>query len=242
MNDQCRPLIDILSEIPDFRKSKGKRHPLSAILALACVAICQLRRHCGCFMCGCKTYAAIAEWGRNYDEELTKALGFSPCAATLFLVFLKINVKLLELKLGEWTESVLKHIKKTKNDSSPVVDDNAVALDGKTLKGSLKQGSAITHLLSAVSHGLGLTLAQSSVDSKTNEIGTIGDVLKNLVLEGRIISVDALLTQREVSQTIIDGGGDYVMTAKGNQQRLLDDVKTVFDGPCSYYPNHQLRL
>jgi hypothetical protein len=75
MTGQCRPLIEILSEIPDFRKEKGKRHPLSAILALACVAM----------MCGCKTYSAIAQWGRDYDQRFIKALGFThdktPCAA-----------------------------------------------------------------------------------------------------------------------------------------------------------------
>ena len=68
-----------------------------------------------------------------------------------------------------------------------------MSIDGKTLKGSLRQGSTITHLLSAVSHRLGLTLAQCSVDSKTNEIGGVDDVLKSLVLEGRIISVDAIV-------------------------------------------------
>ena len=79
-----------------------------------------------------------------------------------------------------------------------------------------------------------MTLAQCPVDDKTNEIGKIGEVLKSLVLEGRIITVDALLTQRQVSQDIIDGGGDYVMIVKENQEALLDDVKTVFDGPCSH--------
>ncbi len=63
---QIRPLIEILAKIPDFRKKKGRRHPLSAILALACIAI----------MCGAKVYTAIAELGRNYGEEFSKALGF----------------------------------------------------------------------------------------------------------------------------------------------------------------------
>ena len=84
-----------------------------------------------------------------------------------------------------------------------------VAIDGKTLRGSLKQDSSITHLLSAVSHNLGLTLAQCSVDSKTNEIGTIDGVLQELVLEGRIITTDAMYTQRKTCQTILDGDGDY---------------------------------
>ena len=66
-----RPLIDILAEIPDFRKAKGKRHPLSAILAII------LAMACVAMMCGYKSYGAIAEWGRNYGQKLTKALGFT---------------------------------------------------------------------------------------------------------------------------------------------------------------------
>ena len=117
-------MIDILSEIPDFREAKGKRHPLSAILALVCVAT----------MCGCKGYRAFAEWGRNYGKELTKALGFthekSPCAATFSNIFRRINVNLLEKKLSHWAESVLGAI----NDSP----EDGVSLDGKTATGSKK--------------------------------------------------------------------------------------------------------
>ena len=79
-----RPLIDILSEIEDYRKTKGKRHPLPAMLALACVAM----------MCGYKGYRAFrafSEWGRNYGKDFMKDLGFThdkgPCAATFSNVF-----------------------------------------------------------------------------------------------------------------------------------------------------------
>jgi predicted transposase YbfD/YdcC len=217
-----RPLIEILAEIPDFRKAKGKRHPLSAILAMACVAV----------MCGCRGYRAIAEWGRNYDSEFTEALGFThektPCASTLYTIFGKVCVKLVEKKLGEWAESILGS--SVEEEATP----EGVSIDGKTLRGSLNQDSSITHLLSAVSHKLGLTLAQCSVDSKTNEIGTIDEVLQNLVLEGRIITTDAMHTQRKTCQTVVDGGGDYVMIVKDNQPGLLDDVKTTFHGPFSH--------
>jgi len=214
METECQPLIEILSKIPDFRKEKGKRHPLPAVLALACVAM----------ICGAKGYSAIAQWGRNYGKEISKALGFThektPCAATFCNIFRKLEVQLMESILGQWADNI----------SSA----SGIAIDGKTLRGSAKQGSGITHLLSAVSHGLGLTLAQSSIDSKTNEIGGICELLKSLVIEGRIITVDALLTQRKVSQEIIDGHGDYVMIVKENQKALMNDVKTVFDGPCSH--------
>ena len=87
---ECRSLMDILSEIPDFRKAKGKRHSLSAILGMSCVAI----------MCGARTYTAIAAWGSNYDRKFIKALGFThkktPCIATLHIIFKNIDIKLLE--------------------------------------------------------------------------------------------------------------------------------------------------
>jgi predicted transposase YbfD/YdcC len=218
VEDKCPPLIDILSEIPDYRKAKGKRHPLPSILALACVAM----------MCGYKSYRTFSKWGENYGEELMKALGFThvkgPCAATFSIIFRRINVRLLEKKIGIWAENLLSKLKGCDN----------IALDGKTAKGSRKQGSSISHFLSALGHELGLTLAQSGVDSKTNEIGVVHEVLKNLVLEGRVVTMDALLTQRKVAKDILDGGGDYVMIAKENQEKLLDDVKTVFHGPFSH--------
>jgi len=216
-NNECRPLIDILSEIPDFRKAKGKRYSLSSILSLACVAM----------MCGYRSYRAFADWGSNYGKEFMEALGFTegvgPCFSTFSNIFRKINVKLLEIKLGKWAEGVL----------SVLDGEDNIAMDGKTAKGSLKQGCPISHFLSAVSHKLGLTLAQNGVDAKTNEIGVVSQVLRNLVLEGRVVTMDALLTQREVAKDILAGGGDYVMIVKENQEKLLDEVVTTFHGPCS---------
>jgi len=216
-NNQCRPLIDILSEIPDFRKAKGKRYSLSSILSLACVAM----------MCGYRSYRAFADWGSNYGKEFMEALGFTegigPCFSTFSNIFRKINVKLLEIKLGRWAESVL----------SVLDGEDNISMDGKTAKGSLKQGCKVSHFLSAVSHRLGLTLAQNGVDIKTNEIGVVSEVIKKLLLEGRVVTMDALLTQREVAKDILAGGGDYVMIVKENQEKLLDEVMTTFHGPYS---------
>jgi predicted transposase YbfD/YdcC len=103
---------------------------------------------------------------------------------------------------------------------------------GRQPKGG--QGCKVSHFLSAVSHGLGLTLAQNGVDIKTNEIGVVSEVIKKLVLEGRVVTMDALLTQREVAKDILAGGGDYVMIAKENQEKLLDEVMTTFHGPYSH--------
>lgn len=215
MVPQTRPLIEVLAEIPDFRSPHGKRHPLGAILALACSAM----------LCGYRSYTAIAEWGRHYGAHLVQALGFthrSPCAATLHTVLRRVDREAVEATLGAWAEGLLGEA------PQPEGGEDALAIDGKTLRGSQKQGAPGVHLLSALAHRLGVTLAQQAVDDKTNEIPVALELLQHLVLEGRIVTMDALLTQRQIAQQIVGAGGDYVMVAKANQPQLLEDIATVF--------------
>lgn len=216
---QCRPLIEVLREIPDVRHARGKRHPLAALLALIGVAA----------LCGYRSYSAIAQWARIYPRDLVVALGLThptpPCAATLSTVLRHLDQEQFETKLGAWAESILATL------PPDPLEDEAVAVDGKTLRGSQRQGARNVHLLSALSHRLGLTLGQQAVDAKTNEISHVLPLLRGLVLEGRIVTMDALLTQRAVAETIIAGGGDYVMVVKGNQPRLAEDITLVFREP-----------
>jgi predicted transposase YbfD/YdcC len=213
-----RPLIEVLAEIPDFRSARGKRHPLAAILALTCSAM----------LCGARSYTAIAEWGRNYGARLMQALGFThrpPCAATLHTVLRRVDREEVEAKLGAWAESLLS------GTPGPQDPTDGIAIDGKTLRGSQKQGAPGAHLLSALAHRLGVTLAQQAVADKTNEIPVVLDLLRQVVLEGRVVTMDALLTQRPIAQQIVAAGGDYVMVVKGNQPQLREDIATVFALP-----------
>ena len=89
--------------------------------------------------------------------------------------------------------------------TAPVAGEEALALDGKTLRGSQKQGAPAAHLLSVVSHRVGLTVGQAEVNAKTNEIPVAGLVLEGLLLEGRIFTMDALLTQRALAQSATGG-------------------------------------
>ena len=222
METRCPPLIDVLREIPDPRHKRGIRHPLVALLALASAAM----------LCGYRTYGAIAEWGRNYDPAFLAALGFTrqtaPCGATFFQVFRKLERAEFEVRLGAWAEQVLGALPPLAGEDD---GQEALALDGKTLRGSKKQGAPGVHLLSVVSHRLGLTVAQAGVDDKTNEIPVAPQVLAGLVLQGRVFTMDALLTQRAIAAQIVAGGGDYVMLAKGNQPTLEADIATVFSSP-----------
>lgn len=100
-----------------------------------------------------------------------------------------------------------------------------------TLRGSRKRGAVDTHLLSAVSQRLGVVLGQVAVADKTNEIPTAPELLAQLVLTGRVVTVDALLTQTEIAEAILTQGGDDLMVVKDNQPTLAADLATLFADP-----------
>ena len=214
-----RPLIEVFAAMPDFRKPRGKRHPLAAIFALACCAM----------LCGYRSYSAIAEWGRNYGTRIAQALGFThttPCAATLHTIFRHVDRDAFEAHLSTWADSVVERL-----PGAPAMPGTAIALDGKTWRGSKKQGAPGTPRLSALAHRVGVTVAQHAVDDKTNEITAVETLLPHLVLEGRIVTMDALLTHRHVAQTIVDKGGESGMIVKANQPQLRTDSELVFTLP-----------
>ena len=211
--------LNRLAEVPDKRNPRGKRHPLSAILSLSVIAM----------MCGYRSYSAIAQWGRTYPPEFAKTLGFThpktPCASTLHYCFNDLDVVALEKTLSEWATDVFAA---TQED-----DKNAVAIDGKTLCGSLTQDAQITHLLSVVTHQLGITLTQRPVSDKTNEIPIASRILEAFDVAGKVVTTDALLTQRSFCQDLCDADADYVMPVKENHPTLLEDIRAVFESEHS---------
>jgi hypothetical protein len=180
---------------------------------------------------GYRRDSAIADWGRCYGQKLVRALGFTrdqtSCAATLYHVLRQLDGALVEATLGAWAASVLTAL-------PPVAGElDALALDGKTLPGSRQQGANAVHLLSALSHRLGLTLWQQAVADKTHAIPILEEVGQSLVLEGRGITVDALLTHRTIAHRLGESGGDYVMRVQGNHAQLQHDIHLVFHDPSA---------
>ncbi len=204
----CRPLVEVLGSIDDPRSPRGLRYTMTSLLSLCCAGM----------LCGCQSYSAIAQWGRECSGELAQALGFSvttttgherrPGASTLYYALRVLDRKAFEHRLSEWAEELLSSVRTGTGELE------ALSIDGKTLRGSAK-GQPLdyredvpgVHLLSALSHRLGITLAQCEVSNKGNEITAIPQLLQELMLEGRVVTVDALLTQRSIAETIVAKGG-----------------------------------
>lgn len=217
MSTSVPSLAQALSLLPDFRQAKGKRYDLLPVLLLCCVAM----------MCGCTSQAAIADWGRNYSHHWLWRLGFkrssAPSQATLHRIFKGLDVLRLEALLSDWCQQLFRFLA-----SSTPEQLQAAGIDGKLLCGSSKQNAAQPHLLAGLSHQLGLVLGQVAVPEKSNEITAIFALLEMLVLDGVVITGDAMFTQRHIAEKIITKRADYLLSVKANQPSLLEDIKQAF--------------
>jgi len=179
-------------------------------------------------MCGYRSPYAISEWVTNYGHKYLRIFKFTqskpPSQATWYRVLGAIDREALEAKLACWASRVIAAL-------SPVTPRLGIAIDGKTLRGSRKQGAEDSHLLSAVTHQLGITLGQLAVADKTNEIGAVADLLSMIVVQGCVVTTDALLTQVKLAQQILDQAGDFVFIVKGNQPTLYADIRLLFESP-----------
>ena len=209
-------LLDMLAEVPDPRKKKGKRHPLVSMLALTVIGL----------LCGQRSYTQIAKWARLHPH-LRNALGFTakqtPAAATFHYVYRRLDITAVEKTLTHWTTQTLasSHISTS--------DLKGLAIDGKTLRNSHTEDTRRTHLLAAVSHEVGIPIAECAVSEKTNEIPVSIELLKAFDVSGLVITTDALLTQRKVCQHILDAQADYCLPVKANQKQLYQDIRDLFE-------------
>lgn len=202
------PLLEILAQVPDPRSRHGRRHPLSAILSLAVLAM----------LSGAKSYQAIAQFGRDKGPALAHLLGFlrgkTPTKSTFSVIFRVLDVQAFEDLLSRWIASRL-----------PEGQQKPISVDGKVVCGSREGEVAGQHLVSAYCDEAQAVLAQVKVDAKTNEHKAALELLGFLPVRGNIFTGDAMFCQRDLCAAIVEGGGDYVLTAKDNQPSLVIDIQ-----------------
>lgn len=204
----------LLAEIPDPRGRQGLRHPLAAMLAATVCGILTGARGC----------EAIAQWVRNQDRAIWHALGFirrPPCANTYRKLLRRLPAEGLEKEIADW----MKLLVEDPLPNGPLV---GVALDGKSLCGTLDKHARTIHLLSLFDQQTGGVLRQLAMPPDTNEHKAALTLLKQIVLKGRVITADAMFCQRDLCQQIIDNGGDYLIAVKDNQSELKAAIEAEF--------------
>jgi hypothetical protein len=218
---QVRPLIEVLRELPEARKRRGIRHPQAALLALACAAL----------LCGHTSYGQIAAWGRSYgraQRARVDALGFThpllSCEVTCYHLFRKLDIGAFERALAAWAAPILA----ATAPRSGAAD--GVAIDGKWLRGSATRGAPGAQVLAAVSHRRQQTLGQVAV-AGGDEVGAGRTLLADLLLEGRVLTMDALFTQGDLAQTVVEGGWGLRDGGQGQSTGLARSACDRVHGP-----------
>jgi predicted transposase YbfD/YdcC len=166
----------------------------------------------------------MAEWVQLRAAQLREALDISrlylPCHNTYRRVLSEaVDVAQLQVVVNEFLTQ------------RPGVGESVlIAVDGKTLRGSIPQGQTRgVHLLAAYLPREGIVLMQVAVERKENEIVAAPKVLKALDLRGKVVMGDALLTQRDLSVQILQAEGEYVWLVKDNHPQLHQDIAAVFE-------------
>ncbi len=125
--------------------------------------------------------------------------------------------------------------------------DSALAIDGKTMRGAIDDDGRQTHVLGIVGHDtgvrhgkkVGMRAGADQEEKRTNEIGTVIpllDTLPDSALAGRVVTVDALLTQRALADQLLERGAAFLFTVKGNQKTLMDDIRLLMDEAMAECP------
>jgi len=198
--------------LKDPRINRTKKHELMDIVI---VAVCGV-------ICGANTWVDIENFGKGKKEWLEKYLKLPngiPSHDTFGRVFARIDEGQFQTCFINWMTAVMH---KTKGE--------VFAIDGKKLRRShdKTKGKNAIHMVSAWATENRLVLAQSKVDEKSNEITAIPELLKVLELSGCIVTMDAMGCQTSFAKTIVDKGGDYVFSLKGNQGTVFEDVIALF--------------
>lgn len=205
-------LIEHFSSLPDHRIDRNKSHMLIDIIVLVICAVAS----------GANGWEAIEQFGKEKLEWLRKYVPLEngvPSHDCIAYVMSRLSPQKFRDCFMSWTQAV------TENTGGEVI-----AVDGKTARGSRdrKNQRNPLHMVSAWACQNRLVLGQQATEEKSNEITAIPKLLELLELKGCIVTVDAMGCQRAIAEQIIDQGGDYVLSLKGNQGTLHEAVEDFF--------------
>ena len=199
-------------EVEDPRVDRTKKHKLVDILFIAAAAV----------ISGADSFVEIEMYGQRKYKWLRQFLELPngiPSHDTFGRIFAAIKAEQLKKCFLEWIKAIVQ-----------TSSGEVIAIDGKTVRRSFdktKEKSAI-HVVSAWANENRIVLGQEKVDEKSNEITAIPELLSALEIQNCIITIDAMGCQRSIAKAIRDKGADYVLSLKGNQGALKEDVEQFF--------------
>jgi predicted transposase YbfD/YdcC len=227
-------LYKAFEQVKDGRKKRGVRYPLALVLTLVVLAK----------LAGETSLSGVAQWVRERKEYLAQALQLPsttrfPCVATYSNVLRQVDAEeLTSLIYHFFTQQESKQ--RCGNEPSRLLNQPGrqhkahLALDGKTLRGTLGHTSAqqtSVHLLSLYETRTGVVLAQHQVGEKENEISAVKSWLQAVQVQDRIVSADAMHTQRFFCALLRRLRSHYLLIAKKNQPQLYEDLHLFFEDP-----------
>ena len=199
-----------MQRLTDIRKARGKRYSLTTLLMIVLLAK----------LSGADSPTAIAEWGKHHQSELEALLRIKPKrmperSTYRRVLAYKVYETEVDRMVGEYNQSGER--------------GDICALDGKALLGMLKREDGTSeYVLSVYDVQAGKTIAQVEVASRENEITKAPEAVKLAKIAGKVVTGDALHTQKRISQTILDEHGDYVFPVKENQLNLYKNIQSLF--------------
>lgn len=205
-------LVERLQMIPDPRRQgENLKHPLVDLIILG---------FCG-VLAGCEDFVEIAKWGNVHEAFLRTFLELPHGIAshdTFTRVFAVLQPAALQEVLLPWLLE------------RRGMGGEWIHVDGKTLRGTRWQRQKLKarHVVSAWAGQTGITLGQVAVAAKSNEITAMPQLLNLLDLHEKIVTTDALGCQKAIAETIVAGGGDYILAVKDNQPTLHAEIQAAF--------------
>lgn len=203
-------LMNVLESIEDTRRQKSVMYPLHEVLIIMLLAV----------VCGATSYAKVEMFGISKKEWLSTFLDLEygiPDACTFRNVIKEIDTEKLHTVFCEWMKSVVATL------------TGVIAIDGKQARRTKDSTKRPLHVVSAFSYEFGLVMGQLACEEKSNEITAIPKLLEMLEVNGCIITIDAMGTQKEIAEKIVEKGADYILSLKENQKTLYNDIKLYLD-------------
>jgi predicted transposase YbfD/YdcC len=215
-------VVGYFDELEEPRSAVNLKHPLASVVVIALMAV----------LAGAGGPTAIARWARIKAEFLSKLLDLPngiPRKDVFRRVLALVKPAAFQACFANWLQAL-----RGKASAASGVERPHFAVDGKTSRRSHdhKKGLGALHAVSVWASDFGLSLGQVACAEKSNEITAIPELLRLVDIHGAIITIDAMGTQKAIAEQIIDGGADFVLALKGNQETLHQAVIDHIDEQC----------